>query len=391
MFSQANPFDTLFGGLQGFGDRRFGQMGQMGQMGGMPTRAHDLTCDICGVPGAEPFLLTGGVPQQSLTLWVDVFDSPNHYSLVADVPGISKNDVNITLEEDNILKIKIDRLFPRIEGGVLLKEREFGRFLRWLRLPRNVDTTKMSAKVDNGQLTISIPKKPVQERERLPQGQQLQITGPSPSSSFEPQKDKEQQYQQQPSPKTQALQEQEQPSGFQKGQQQQQGPLGDVPPLSKQGQQEQQFLGLGVRQPSCEQPPQPLPQKDKETEKEKQKEKEKCPSTAVCQREEMAGQMGVSRSPPLQAEMPQPQPLPQKEKEKEKEKEKQKYPSTAVFQREQMAGQMGVPWSLPLQPEMPQPQPQPQPPQKAQVPQQPQLGAQQSLGQQGRTRHVFIK
>jgi len=259
-------------------------------MGGLPSLGRDdLSCDICGVPGAEPYLAAGGQPGlgQTLTLWVDVYDRPNEYCLVADVPGVSKNDVNITLEEDNILKIKIDRLFPRIEGGVLLKERDFGRFLRWLRLPRNVETTKMSAKVDNGQLTITIPKKPIQERQRQPQGQQLQITGPSPSASES----------QEVSPKQQALQEKQ---GYQeKGQM-----LGDIPPLSQSQQQQAQQAQqgqtpqLGSRQSSREQP---------------QGLQQQSPTLlGAGGPQELVGQMGVPQSPPLQAQtQPQQPPHPQ--------------------------------------------------------------------------------
>jgi len=166
----------------------------------MLGRQDPLSCDICGTfPADSPTMrpmgpLQGGTGQPK-TLWIDVFESLEHYVLVADVPGVKKEEVSVTLEDDNVLKIKIDRLFPQNER-VLRQERDFGRFLRWLRLPRSVDTGKMSARVDNGQLVITIPKTGVHERGQLQQAQHLQITSSSSS---------EQQQQQQQGPKLGAV------------------------------------------------------------------------------------------------------------------------------------------------------------------------------------------
>jgi HSP20 family protein len=90
---------------------------------------------------------------------MDLVETPDHYVLRADLPGLSDVDVNIQLE-DNVLTISGERTAEhddRQEGYYRL-ERAFGAFSRSLTLPDGIDPESVQARFDRGVLDIRIPK-----------------------------------------------------------------------------------------------------------------------------------------------------------------------------------------------------------------------------------------
>ena len=93
---------------------------------------------------------------------VDIKEEKNQYIIIADLPGVDKNDVNIAME-NNILSIKGHRVDENKDekNNYFRSEREKGDFYRRFTLPDTVDGTKIQAKIQKGVLTIAIPKKEV--------------------------------------------------------------------------------------------------------------------------------------------------------------------------------------------------------------------------------------
>jgi HSP20 family protein len=92
---------------------------------------------------------------------VDVREDENSLTVVVELPGVSKEDVHVSLH-DGVLAITGERK-PEQEpknGGYHLRERSFGRFQRTLRvnLPVNEDSVKAAYK--EGVLTVTLPKTP---------------------------------------------------------------------------------------------------------------------------------------------------------------------------------------------------------------------------------------
>jgi HSP20 family protein len=90
---------------------------------------------------------------------MDLVETPDHYVLRADLPGLSDGDVNIQLE-DNVLTISGERK-PEHEDqqeGYYRLERAFGTFARSLTLPDGVDPDGVQAHFDRGVLQIRVPK-----------------------------------------------------------------------------------------------------------------------------------------------------------------------------------------------------------------------------------------
>ena len=88
---------------------------------------------------------------------VDIFESDEAYTLVTSVPGFKESQVEVTFE-DGILTIKAAAEGHRTPGRWLRQERPWGSFVRRLEVPAQVETSKIAAHFENGELTVTIPK-----------------------------------------------------------------------------------------------------------------------------------------------------------------------------------------------------------------------------------------
>jgi len=87
---------------------------------------------------------------------VDIFESEDALIVVADLPGVDKDAVNIRVE-DSILTIKGSASYsPR--SSVLVEEFNLQGYYRQFQLSDEVDQSKISAEFKNGVLTITMPK-----------------------------------------------------------------------------------------------------------------------------------------------------------------------------------------------------------------------------------------
>jgi HSP20 family protein len=101
--------------------------------------------------------------------WVpamDLVETDDHFVLRADLPGMSRDDVSIELE-DQVLTISGERKAEQNEQheGFVRVERAFGRFARSLTLPEGVDPDGITAEFHDGVLEVRVPK-PEQRRPR---------------------------------------------------------------------------------------------------------------------------------------------------------------------------------------------------------------------------------
>jgi HSP20 family molecular chaperone IbpA len=96
-------------------------------------------------------------------LHVDIHELDNEIVLKADTPGMTGADVKVTFEpEARMLSISGTRASEHSDtdeaGRFSRLERRFGSFQRRFKLPQNVDAGAISAKVNNGELEVRIPK-----------------------------------------------------------------------------------------------------------------------------------------------------------------------------------------------------------------------------------------
>ena len=103
----------------------------------------------------------GGTPGQAAGLAVDVRETPDAFVVTASVPGVSPEEVDITVLGD-VLRIRGERRDDRQEEGQngrwLIRERRFGAFERVVSLPTGVKSDAATADFKDGVLTITLPK-----------------------------------------------------------------------------------------------------------------------------------------------------------------------------------------------------------------------------------------
>lgn len=97
-------------------------------------------------------------PRSGLRLMpMDLYREKDHYVLTADLPGIDPGSVDIDVD-GQLLTIRAERTLRGVEGVKwLTRERESGSFLRQLSLGQGVDTEGISARYENGVLSVTIP------------------------------------------------------------------------------------------------------------------------------------------------------------------------------------------------------------------------------------------
>ncbi|HTF18462.1 MAG TPA: Hsp20/alpha crystallin family protein [Chryseolinea sp.] len=104
-------------------------------------------------------LARSGGSSYSFVPKVDILESEKGYEVNLAVPGLSKDDFKIDLN-DNFLTISGERKFSKEkkENNLYVVETQYGNFSRSFSLPENVDAAKIQAAYNNGILEIFIPK-----------------------------------------------------------------------------------------------------------------------------------------------------------------------------------------------------------------------------------------
>jgi len=106
---------------------------------------------------------------------IDWKETPEAHIFKADLPGVKKEEVKVEIEEDRVLKISGERKIEKEDKNDTWHrvERSQGSFLRRFRLPENAKVDEVKAGMENGVLTVSVPKVEVKK----PDVKHVQITG----------------------------------------------------------------------------------------------------------------------------------------------------------------------------------------------------------------------
>ena len=104
-------------------------------------------------PSRESSLLSGWSPV------LDVFEEKDEFFVVCELPGMKKEDIDISLRE-GVLTVSGERKREHEvkEGETFRSERYFGKFQRSITLPHPVDATKVRATYKDGILAVTLPK-----------------------------------------------------------------------------------------------------------------------------------------------------------------------------------------------------------------------------------------
>ena len=91
---------------------------------------------------------------------INVLETAQAYKIELAVPGMTKNDFNVNLDHDNNLVIDMEKKTDKNDTNARFLRREFSytKFQQTMIMPENVDCNKITANVENGILTIELPK-----------------------------------------------------------------------------------------------------------------------------------------------------------------------------------------------------------------------------------------
>ena len=101
---------------------------------------------------------------------INVVESDKDYKVEVAVPGMTKEDFNIHLGDENELVISMEKKVENEDKDnkkYLRREFSYTKFQQSLYLPDNVDKEKITANVANGVLTIELPKYSQEEKAKI--------------------------------------------------------------------------------------------------------------------------------------------------------------------------------------------------------------------------------
>ncbi|KAI3843192.1 hypothetical protein MKX03_009791 [Papaver bracteatum] len=106
---------------------------------------------------------------------IDWKESPESHVFKADLPGLKKEEVKVEVEEGKILQISGERNKEKEEKNDQWHriERSSGKFFRRFKLPENAKVDQVKAAMENGVLTVTVPK----VEEKKPEVKAIEISG----------------------------------------------------------------------------------------------------------------------------------------------------------------------------------------------------------------------
>lgn len=123
----------------------------------------------------DPFFGSDRTTSSFANAQIDWKETPEAHVIKADIPGLKKEEVKVEVEEGRIIQISGERNVEEEDKNEKWHrvERSSGKFLRRLRMPENAKVDQVKASMENGVLTLTVPKKEVEK----PEVKTIEITG----------------------------------------------------------------------------------------------------------------------------------------------------------------------------------------------------------------------
>jgi HSP20 family protein len=101
--------------------------------------------------------------ERTMEMRLDVNEDDNGYVVNVDIPGVKKDDIDISIEGNQVTvraEVQREKSTGKGKGKELYTERYSGQAYRTFSLPSELDTSVAKAAYDGGVLTLTLPKKP---------------------------------------------------------------------------------------------------------------------------------------------------------------------------------------------------------------------------------------
>ena len=96
--------------------------------------------------------------QNSVLPTSDIYENEEEYVMIVNMPGVPRNEVQVKVVDETLIvfgKINYDEV---VNKEYILNENELGNFYRKFKISDSIDKEKITARYDNGQLVVNLPK-----------------------------------------------------------------------------------------------------------------------------------------------------------------------------------------------------------------------------------------
>jgi HSP20 family protein len=116
----------------------------------------------------RPVRYSGEMPEMQM-IKMDVKEGDRDYTIHAELPGVSKDDIHVTIDGNTVsINAEVKKTSEEKEGDkVLRSERYYGKVYRSFSLGQDVDEAGAKAKFDKGVLELVLPKKAITAARKL--------------------------------------------------------------------------------------------------------------------------------------------------------------------------------------------------------------------------------
>ena len=97
---------------------------------------------------------------------VDILEHPDAYVILADMPGVSEESVDISLDK-GVLTLDARPAETQVEGTARYAEYRSGGYHREFRISKDIDSAGVSARMKNGVLELRLPKSAESQPRRI--------------------------------------------------------------------------------------------------------------------------------------------------------------------------------------------------------------------------------
>ena len=118
----------------------------------------------------RPVAFEGNRPErQAAQFRVDISETEQAFTVRADLPGVKKDDINISIDADQVVITAESKNEREVKDGerVLRTERYYGKLQRAFQLGQAVDENAANAKYADGMLEVTLPKKAAVQAKRI--------------------------------------------------------------------------------------------------------------------------------------------------------------------------------------------------------------------------------
>ena len=88
----------------------------------------------------------------------DIYENNDEYVLIANMPGVSRSEIQVKVIDESLIVFGRINYSEALNKDYILNENEIGNYFRKFKIADSIEKAKISAKYDNGQLIVNLPK-----------------------------------------------------------------------------------------------------------------------------------------------------------------------------------------------------------------------------------------